>query len=128
MSAWRSMRRLVGVSTRIVSASVNYIRRERGKCLGCSSCSPPRRYGYLQRSPRCAVVRSLVDGGNNCPAQLYKRAVKSRSTPVMKNVLHGADQQEAVAEIIRQNRDNEFRRLFLLYIWSGGASSQGPPR
>src|ERR1035437_4747190 len=33
MSALRSMRRLVGVSTRIVPASVHYIRRERGRCL-----------------------------------------------------------------------------------------------
>jgi len=33
MSALRSTRRLVGLSTRIVSASVHYIRRERGRCL-----------------------------------------------------------------------------------------------
>src|ERR1035437_1595218 len=33
MSALRSMRRLVGFSTRIVPASVHYIRRERGRCL-----------------------------------------------------------------------------------------------
>ena len=33
MSALRSMRRLVGLSTRVVSASVHYIRRERGRCL-----------------------------------------------------------------------------------------------
>ncbi len=33
MSAWRSMRRLVGLSTRFVSASVNYIRRNFEKCL-----------------------------------------------------------------------------------------------
>jgi hypothetical protein len=33
MSALRSMRRPVGVSTRITFASVNYIRRKFGKCL-----------------------------------------------------------------------------------------------
>src|SRR5664279_2155046 len=33
MSALRSMRRLVGFSTRVVPASVHYIRRERGRCL-----------------------------------------------------------------------------------------------
>ena len=33
MSALRSTRRLVGLSTRVVSASVNYIRGDCGKCL-----------------------------------------------------------------------------------------------
>ena len=33
MSALRSTRRLVGLSTRVVSASVHYIRSERGRCL-----------------------------------------------------------------------------------------------
>jgi hypothetical protein len=31
--AWRSIRRLVGLSTQFVSASVNYIRRNFEKCL-----------------------------------------------------------------------------------------------
>jgi hypothetical protein len=39
MSAWRSIRRPVEISTRIASASVNHIRRKSGKCrrLGCRS-------------------------------------------------------------------------------------------
>jgi hypothetical protein len=37
LSAWRSMRRLVGLSTRFVSASVNYIRRNFEKCRAQAS-------------------------------------------------------------------------------------------
>jgi hypothetical protein len=54
MSALRSTRRLVGLSTRAVSASVNYIRRECGNCLMSSCRVFLSSAGWLQWSPHDA--------------------------------------------------------------------------